>query len=84
MLIILFIFRNYGRVVKRNDFVEILIPEFCIWHKFPPVYWVKALMLPTILHRLHNLLNANDLIKLIDLNCNFNESQSKNCKHICL
>lgn len=64
MLIILFIYRRTNG--KRNEFNEILIPEFCMWHKFPSVYWMKALMLPTILYRLHSLLNADDLIKVIN------------------
>lgn len=37
---------------------EMLIPEFCHNLRFPGALWVKAMLLPSILHRLHFLLNA--------------------------
>ncbi|KAF0759177.1 endoribonuclease Dicer-like, partial [Aphis craccivora] len=58
--------KNY----KRSEYIEILIPELCIWHKFPSVYWFKALMLPTILYRLEKLLLAEELI--VKMNSIFN------------
>ncbi|XP_026819706.1 endoribonuclease Dicer-like [Rhopalosiphum maidis] len=56
--------------VKRKEYNEILIPEFCIWHKCPSVYWLKALMLPTILYRFEQLLLAEELIVKINSICN--------------
>lgn len=38
---------------------EMLIPEFCHNLRFPAALWVKAMLLPSILHRLHYLLNAD-------------------------
>jgi len=38
-----------------------LIPELCTWHKFPSDWWLKALMLPTIIQRMNQLLLAEDL-----------------------
>lgn len=37
---------------------EMLIPEFCHNLRFPGALWIKAMLLPSILHRLHFLLNA--------------------------
>lgn len=37
---------------------EMLIPEFCHNLRFPGALWLKAMLLPSILHRLHFLLNA--------------------------
>ncbi|XP_027844608.1 endoribonuclease Dicer isoform X4 [Aphis gossypii] len=59
-----------GKPDKRSEYIEILIPEFCTWHKFPSVYWLKALMLPTILYRLDKLLLAEDLLVKINSMCN--------------
>ncbi|XP_022180231.1 endoribonuclease dcr-1 isoform X3 [Myzus persicae] len=59
-----------GKIDKRSEYIEILIPEFCTWHKFPSVYWLKALMLPTILYRLDKLLLAEDLLVKINSLCN--------------
>ncbi|VVC34156.1 PAZ domain,Helicase, C-terminal,Ribonuclease III domain,DEAD/DEAH box helicase domain,P-loop containing [Cinara cedri] len=59
-----------GKIDKRNEYIEILVPEFCIWHKFPSDYWLKALMLPTILFRLNSLLLAENLLVKINTMCN--------------
>lgn len=37
---------------------EMLIPEFCHNLRFPGALWLKAMLLPSILHRMHFLLNA--------------------------
>lgn len=55
---------------KYSEFIETLIPEFCIWHKFPAVLWLKALMLPTILCRLDKLLLTEDIFVKINSVCN--------------
>ncbi|XP_076668388.1 endoribonuclease Dcr-2 isoform X2 [Andrena cerasifolii] len=44
-----------------KDLKEHLVPELCIRIKFPSLYWLKATMLPSILHRVSQLLIAEDL-----------------------
>nr|UYS55133.1 dicer 2 [Diatraea saccharalis] len=46
---------------KPKAFVEMLIPEFCIKYDYPGVLWYKAIMLPSIIHRIFNLLVAHEL-----------------------
>ncbi|KPJ04293.1 Endoribonuclease Dicer [Papilio xuthus] len=46
---------------KPRSFLEIFIPEFCIKYDFPGVLWYKATILPSILHRVHMLLVAEEL-----------------------
>lgn len=55
-----------GKIDKRSEYIEILVPEFCIWHKFPSDYWLKALMLPTILYRFSKLLLSEDILVKIN------------------
>ncbi|XP_050430735.1 endoribonuclease dcr-1 isoform X3 [Adelges cooleyi] len=64
-----------GKVDKRTEYIERLIPEFCMWHEFPSVYWFKALMLPTILYRIKQLLLAEDLFLKINQMCGFEFSK---------
>ncbi|GAB0088496.1 endoribonuclease dcr-1 [Sergentomyia squamirostris] len=45
---------------------EILIPELCHKYSFPASMWLKALVLPNTLHRLHYLLHADNLRMTID------------------
>lgn len=45
---------------------EILIPELCHNFNFPASMWLKALVLPNVLHRLHFMLHAEDLRITID------------------
>lgn len=47
-----------------------------MWHKFPSVYWFKALMLPTILYRLTQLLLSEDLLIKINSKCNIEINKS--------
>jgi hypothetical protein len=47
--------------IKHWDFQEILIPELCHNHCFPADYWLKATILPSLLHRLHYLLLAENI-----------------------
>ncbi|XP_053604305.1 endoribonuclease Dicer [Plodia interpunctella] len=46
---------------KPNSFAEAFIPEFCIKYDFPGDLWYKAMMLPSIVHRVHMLLVADEL-----------------------
>lgn len=79
----LFILRiSSGKVDKRSEYIEILVPEFCIWHKFPSVYWFKALMLPTILYRFNKLLLAKDLLLKFNSLCNNGIHENLNCELI--
>lgn len=40
---------------------ELFVPEYCVRYSFPGIYWYKATILPSILHRMSMLLLANDL-----------------------
>lgn len=44
-----------------EDLQEHLIPELCWRINFPALYWLKATTLPSILHRVSQLLIAEDL-----------------------
>ncbi|XP_053683458.1 endoribonuclease Dcr-1-like [Sabethes cyaneus] len=46
---------------KHSKFNEILIPELCYNFEFPADYWLKATMLPSVLHRIQYLLHAENL-----------------------
>ncbi|XP_020280276.1 endoribonuclease Dicer [Pseudomyrmex gracilis] len=48
-----------------EDLQEHLIPELCWKINFPALYWLKATTLPSILHRLSQLLIAEDLRQII-------------------
>jgi endoribonuclease Dicer len=45
----------------QEDFEENLVAEFCMRFEFPSVLWLKAICLPTILHRITYLLLAEEL-----------------------
>lgn len=45
----------------QEDFEENLVAELCVHFAFPSVLWLKATCLPTILHRVANLLQAEEL-----------------------
>lgn len=81
--IIIFIYSyriSSGKIDKRSEYIEILIPEFCIWHMFPSIYWLKALMLPTILYRFSNLLLAAELLEKVNFLCNIKLENKTNGK----
>ncbi|CAH0719966.1 unnamed protein product, partial [Brenthis ino] len=46
---------------KPRAFSELFIPEFCIHYAFPGVLWYKAVLLPSIMHRVNMLLVAEEL-----------------------
>ncbi|KAL6436316.1 hypothetical protein ACFW04_004692 [Cataglyphis niger] len=48
-----------------EDLQEHLIPELCWKINFPALYWLKATTLPSILHRISQLLIAEDLRVII-------------------
>ncbi|XP_011632113.1 endoribonuclease Dicer isoform X1 [Pogonomyrmex barbatus] len=48
-----------------EDLQEHLIPELCVKINFPAIYWLKATMLPSILHRICQFLIAEDLRVII-------------------
>ncbi|KAK9511555.1 hypothetical protein O3M35_000188 [Rhynocoris fuscipes] len=50
---------------NEDDFEETLIPELCFLYEFPAVYFLKATLLPSVLHRLHYLLIAEELRRSI-------------------
>ena len=50
---------------------EYLIPELCNFIDFPSDYYLKAFALPCILHRLKDLLIAEQLRSVIAKECNF-------------
>uniref|UniRef100_A0A0K8S5D2 Uncharacterized protein n=1 Tax=Lygus hesperus TaxID=30085 RepID=A0A0K8S5D2_LYGHE len=48
-----------------DDFEETLIPELCILVDFPAAYMLKATILPSLFHRVHHLLLAEELRRKI-------------------
>lgn len=60
------------KVVSRGP--ELLIPELCHNFNFPSSLWLKAMLLPGCLHRLHHLLNAEQL--RVRLNAKMNISSN--------
>jgi len=51
----------------QEDFEENLVAELCMRFDFPSVLWLKATCLPTILHRVTYLLQAEELRQTIAL-----------------
>lgn len=45
----------------REHMDETLVPELCVQIKFPTVYWIKAIFLPSALHRLNRLMISEEL-----------------------
>ncbi|KAL1131764.1 hypothetical protein AAG570_011377 [Ranatra chinensis] len=50
-----------------EDFEETLVPELCSLLTFPAVYMLKVTLLPSVLHRLHYLLLAEELRQKISV-----------------
>ena len=55
--------QNKSHLSKEND--TYLAPEFCYIYPFPAVLWYKSIVLPSVLHRIHYLLLAEDLRRSI-------------------
>lgn len=59
---------------KKKDLNKIiLIPELCHNYKYPADLWLKALFLPTILHRVYYMLHAETLRKRINIFLNLDK-----------
>nr|BAW35366.1 Dicer3 [Locusta migratoria] len=48
------------RLEQQKDFEEHLVPELCGSHNFPGGLWLKAIYLPTVLHRVTQMLHAEE------------------------
>ncbi|XP_046981769.1 endoribonuclease Dicer-like isoform X1 [Schistocerca americana] len=48
------------RLEQQKDFEEHLVPELCGSHSFPGGLWLKAIYLPTVLHRVTQMLHAEE------------------------
>ncbi|KAJ0183244.1 hypothetical protein K1T71_001220 [Dendrolimus kikuchii] len=59
---------------RLKGFQEIFIPELCVKYEFPGLLWYKAMMLPTILHRVHMLLVAQELLTEIATSTKYGEA----------
>ena len=46
---------------EQEEYEENLIPELCVKLDFPALLWLKATCLPTILHRVSHILQAEEL-----------------------
>lgn len=53
--------KNRRYVDLPKNMKEHLVPELCTKINFPALYWLKATILPSILHRISQLLVAEDL-----------------------
>ncbi|XP_051160014.1 endoribonuclease Dicer-like [Leptopilina boulardi] len=63
--------RSTSKKTKENiDLTEHLVPELCDIINFPALYWLKATALPSIIHRITQLLIADDLRQEIEKNAN--------------
>ncbi|KAF7405409.1 hypothetical protein HZH66_004315 [Vespula vulgaris] len=65
-----------------EDYDEHLVPELCCKVEFPALYWLKATTLPSILHRISQLLIALDLRETISKEANLGTSLSDLLNHI--
>ncbi|XP_049703707.2 endoribonuclease Dcr-2 isoform X1 [Helicoverpa armigera] len=45
-----------------RGFAEVFVAEFCVKYDYPGVLWYKAIMLPSIIHRVFMLLVAHELL----------------------
>ncbi|KAG7187560.1 hypothetical protein KM043_018859, partial [Ampulex compressa] len=58
-----------------ENFEEHLVPELCVKINFPALYWLKATMLPSMLHRISQLLIAEDLRTTIAIEAKLGRSK---------
>jgi endoribonuclease Dicer len=49
---------------ERENRTETLVPSICHNFKFPADYWMKALLLPSVCHRMHYLFHHCDVSNL--------------------
>ncbi|XP_047345738.1 endoribonuclease Dicer isoform X1 [Vespa velutina] len=64
-----------------EDYDEHLVPELCCKVEFPALYWLKATTLPSILHRISQLLIALDLREIIFKEANLGTSLNDLLNH---
>lgn len=67
-----------------EDLQEHLIPELCWKINFPALYWLKATTLPSILHRISQLLIAEDLRVVIARETNLGTLSLEKWSHFVL
>lgn len=65
------------RLEQNDDFEEHLVPELCIPVNYPSYLWVKAVCLPSILHRISYLLLAEELRSQIEADIGFSSNHEK-------
>ena len=53
--------RGAGGRRQQQENYEHLIPELCVKLDFPPALWLKAMCLPSVLHRVTQILQAEQL-----------------------
>lgn len=53
---------SQGDDKTNRGFAEIFVAEFCVRYDYPGVLWYKAIMLPSIIHRVFMLLVAQELL----------------------
>lgn len=71
---------NPNKVQKHDkpEVTEFYIPELCHKHKLPGDYWLKALLLPSIYHRMCHLLCVEELrLKLVNDGIDPGDEQQK-------
>lgn len=52
---------------KKENFNEKLVPEFLVKQDFPAALWIQAKVMPSIIHRLLQMIRAEELRRLIAL-----------------
>lgn len=53
--------KGRSKRIEKDRMSEILVPEICHTYNFPGDYWLKATLLPSVIHRMHYLLLAENL-----------------------
>ncbi|KAJ8723357.1 hypothetical protein PYW08_003269 [Mythimna loreyi] len=53
---------SQGDDKTNRGFAEIFVAEFCVRYDYPGVLWYKAIMLPSVIHRVFMLLVAHELL----------------------
>ncbi|XP_076635506.1 endoribonuclease Dcr-2 [Colletes latitarsis] len=70
--------KSRKRAESNKDLREHLVPELCTRIVFPALYWLKTTMLPSILHRISQLLIAEDLRQTIATEIGLGSRSSNN------
>ncbi|CAH1636516.1 unnamed protein product [Spodoptera littoralis] len=56
---------SQGDDKTNRGFAEVFVAEFCVKYEYPGVLWYKAVMLPSIIHRVFMLLVSHELLSEI-------------------